>query len=214
MCTILTVCMVLYCFQTGSQQGPASTSQSLGKIRSVLLVFMLIKINACIHIPQTCYFSGLRFALLCKICPDLLIHRPRQTITCGCFWKVYYTMYSFSWKAELWFFLDLHAFIYYSNLSIHYTPCEQSFWRFFVWHWLTIFGTWVYHHEAMCRLHSWFKYNLELWPCKIYRVFDMFSCPAHNLFLDWHWFIIFGTWVHHHKTIQIRPWTLTLRSNL
>ena len=55
---------------------------------------------------------------------------------------------------------------------------------FMVWHWLTIFGTWVYHHETMCRVHSWSRYDLELWPQgQIYRVFDMFSCPAHNFFL-------------------------------
>ena len=35
----------------------------------------------------------------------------------------------------------------------------------------------------------------------IYRVFDIFSCPAHNFFLVWHWPTIFGTWVYHHKTM-------------
>ena len=35
----------------------------------------------------------------------------------------------------------------------------------------------------------------------IYRVFDMFSCQAYNLFLDWQWLTIFCTWVYHHKTL-------------
>ena len=47
---------------------------------------------------------------------------------------------------------------------------------FLVWHWLTIFGTWISHHATMCRVHSWSRYELELWPQgQIYRVFDMFS---------------------------------------
>ena len=54
---------------------------------------------------------------------------------------------------------------------------------------------WVYHHEKMCRVHSWSIYNLELWPQgQIYRIFDMFSWPSYNLFLFWHWLTIFGTW--------------------
>ena len=36
----------------------------------------------------------------------------------------------------------------------------------------------------MCRVHSWFRYDLELWPqSQIYRVFGMFLCPFHNNFL-------------------------------
>ena len=73
---------------------------------------------------------------------------------------------------------------------------------FMVWHWLTIFGTWVYHHETMCRGHSWSRYDLELWPQgQIYRVFDMFSYPAHNFFMVWNWLTIFGTWMYHHETM-------------
>ena len=69
-----------------------------------------------------------------------------------------------------------------------------------VWHWPTIFGTWVYHHKTMCRVHSWSRYEIELWPQgQIYRVFDMFTCPAHNYFLIWHWQTIFGTWVYPHE---------------
>ena len=35
----------------------------------------------------------------------------------------------------------------------------------------------------MCRVHSWSRYDLELWPQgQIYKVFDMFLCLAHNYF--------------------------------
>ena len=68
---------------------------------------------------------------------------------------------------------------------------------FLVWHWATIFGTWVYHHKTICRVHSWSRYDLELWPQgQIFRVFDKFSCPAHNFFLVWHWPTVYGTWVY------------------
>ena len=54
---------------------------------------------------------------------------------------------------------------------------------FLIWHWLTIFGTCIYHHERMCHVHSWSRFDLDLWPqCHIYWDFDMFSSPAHNYF--------------------------------
>ena len=76
---------------------------------------------------------------------------------------------------------------------------------FWVWHWLTVFGTWVYDHETMCHVHSWSRYDLELF--KIYRVFEMFSCPAHNSFLVWHWLTIFGTWLYHKTMCHIHLWS-------
>ena len=43
-----------------------------------------------------------------------------------------------------------------------------------VWHCIII---------RWCRVHSWSRYDLELWPQgQIYTVFDMFSCPAHIFF--------------------------------
>ena len=80
---------------------------------------------------------------------------------------------------------------------------------FMVWHWLTIFGTWMYHHETMCLVHSWSRYDLELRPQgQIYRVFDMFSCLAHNFFMVWHWLTIFGTWMYHHETMcHVHSWS-------
>ena len=33
-----------------------------------------------------------------------------------------------------------------------------------LWHSHTLFGTWVYHHGTMCRVHSWTLYDLDLWP--------------------------------------------------
>ena len=75
---------------------------------------------------------------------------------------------------------------------------------FLDWHWVTIFSTWVYHHTTMCRVHIHdpdTTLNFDLKVNANYRVFDMFSCPAHNSFLDWQWLTIFGTWVYHHKTM-------------
>ena len=37
------------------------------------------------------------------------------------------------------------------------------------WHWLTIFGTWVYHHKTMCCVHSRSRFYVDLWP-QIYRL--------------------------------------------
>ena len=93
----------------------------------------------------------------------------------------------------------------YRNHSVCPSVCADSCPAhnfFMVWHWLFIFGTWVYHHQTKCRIHSWSRYDLELWPQgQIYRVFYMFSCPAHNFFLDWHWLTIFRTWMYHHQTM-------------
>ena len=63
-----------------------------------------------------------------------------------------------------------------------YSCLDHNF--FIVWHSLIISGTWVYNHKTMCRVHSWSRYDLELWPqSQIYRVFDIFLCPFHNDFL-------------------------------
>ena len=44
-------------------------------------------------------------------------------------------------------------------------------------------GTWVYHHEKMCHIHSWSWYNIDLWPRDQYRVYDMALCLAHSFFV-------------------------------
>ena len=39
-----------------------------------------------------------------------------------------------------------------------------------IWHWLTIFSTCVYHHKTMCSIHSWSRFDIDLWPQgQIYR---------------------------------------------
>ena len=64
---------------------------------------------------------------------------------------------------------------------------------------LPYIGTWLYHHEKMCRAHSWSWYDVDLCPQgQIYWVSDMFPCVAHNFFLVCHWLTIFGTCVYHH----------------
>ena len=110
------------------------------------------------------------------------------------------------------------------RLSVRPSVCPDSCPAhnfFMVWHWLTIFGTWVYHHETMCRGHSWSRYNLELWPQgQIYRVFDMFSCPAHNFFFRltlayhiWHMDVSPSDNVSRTFKIPIQCWPFTSRSN-
>ena len=66
---------------------------------------------------------------------------------------------------------------------------------FSVWHWLTIFGPLVYHHEMMCHVHSWSQYNVDLRPQgQIYRfVSDL------ELFLDL-------TLVNHIWHMCLSPW--------
>ena len=80
---------------------------------------------------------------------------------------------------------------------------------FCVWHWLSIFVTWVYQHETMCRVNSWSRYDLELSPKgQIYRVLDMFLFCFVLIFLVWHWLTIFGTWVYHHKMMRrVHSWS-------
>ena len=33
-----------------------------------------------------------------------------------------------------------------------------------LWHGHTIFGSYVYYHERMCRVYSWSQHNIDLWP--------------------------------------------------
>ena len=50
---------------------------------------------------------------------------------------------------------------------------------FLVWHWFTIFGTWVYHHEG----HH---------QGQIYRVYDMVLCSGLSFFVLWHSHTLFA----------------------
>ena len=44
---------------------------------------------------------------------------------------------------------------------------------FFICHWFTIFGTFVYYHETLCRVHLWSRFDSDLWPQgQIYRLFS------------------------------------------
>ena len=69
-----------------------------------------------------------------------------------------------------------------------------------VWHWLTIIGTWVYHHEMICRVYSWSRYYLDLWPQgQIYRLVSCLHVrPVTSVYFD------IGLW----------PWPLTSISKL
>ena len=50
---------------------------------------------------------------------------------------------------------------------------------FLDWHGLTIFGTWVYHHKTMCRVNSWSRIDVDLWPQgQIYRLLSCLYVQA------------------------------------
>ena len=58
------------------------------------------------------------------------------------------------------------------SVQIHVRPITSVYFDF---------GTWVYHHERMCRVYSWSQCDVGLWPKgQIYRVFDMPLCLGHS----------------------------------
>lgn len=83
----------------------------------------------------------------------------------------------------------------------------QGFWyvsfvRQVALHWLTIFGTWVYHHKRMCSEQYLSRYDFDLRPCdQTYTDLDRSSCPTRIFCLLWHWYTIFNTLVYHLERI-------------
>ena len=79
---------------------------------------------------------------------------------------------------------------------------------FALWHRHTIFGTWVYHHETTCCVHSWPLYDLDIWP--IYKWGGILS-ELYSLFLScliWRLLTIFGTWVYYQDRMgQVHSWS-------
>ena len=57
------------------------------------------------------------------------------------------------------------------RLSVHIRVRSIVCFCLLVWHWLIIFGTWVYHHERLCRTLSWSWYDVHLWPQGLYSFF-------------------------------------------
>ena len=45
-------------------------------------------------------------------------------------------------------------------LYVRFVSSSQLF--FYLLHWHTIFGTWVYCHETVCHVHSWFDVTLTI----------------------------------------------------
>ena len=81
-----------------------------------------------------------------------------------------------------------------------------------IWQLLTIFGTWVYHHEKMWHVHSCSRFDADLWPQgQILKAFVMSSCSTCNFCLLWHWHTIFGTWVYHHDPNTILTFDLKVK---
>ena len=97
-----------------------------------------------------------------------------------------------------------------------YSCPAHSLFCFLVWHWLIIFGTWVYNHERLCRTHSWSWYDVHLWPQGLYSFFFyMFPIIVLCLKLAYHiWHMCVSPWddVSRIFMIPIRRWPLTSRS--
>ena len=73
--------------------------------------------------------------------------------------------------------------------------CVRSITFVLPWHWPIILGSWVYHHEKMCLVHSWSWYDVDLWPQgRICRVYDMALCSSHSFFVLWHSHTMFDMW--------------------
>ena len=76
--------------------------------------------------------------------------------------------------------VKLHCYFFLNNSfkSCFILPWGGGVYRnhnfFVVWHWLTIFGTWLHHHETMCRAHSWSLYDLKVTCCGRWRLTSRF----------------------------------------
>ena len=86
------------------------------------------------------------------------------------------------------------------------SSCPTRF--YLLWHWHTIFVTWGYHNERICRVHSQSWYDFDICPQnQIYRVYDMALCSGHSFFVLWHNYTMFGLWVYYHGTVcRVQSW--------
>ena len=97
-------------------------------------------------------------------------------------------------------------------IGISVEICVRSITFVLPWHWPIILGSWVYHHEKMCLVHSWSWYDVDLWPQGwICRVYDKALCSSHSFFVLWHSHTMFGMWYDVSRTFMISlwPWALT-----
>ena len=91
-----------------------------------------------------------------------------------------------------------------------------------IWHWLSIFGTCVYHYERMSRVHLLSRIDIDIWPQGgIYRFLSILCVQTATFGGFRHWHTIFGKmglspWEHVLRTftILIWRWLLTSRSTL
>ena len=87
---------------------------------------------------------------------------------------------------------------------------------FLVWHWRTIFGTWVYRHKTMSRVHSWSRFDVDLWlPGQLYRLLSCLHVqPVSSFSFDFGIpYLARGSITMRDASstlmILIRPWPLT-----
>ena len=67
-----------------------------------------------------------------------------------------------TYHIHLWPLHDLDLWSQYQNNIFTMNLCLGKI-VFALWHRHTIFGTWVYHYETTCCVHSWPLYDLDLW---------------------------------------------------
>ena len=79
-----------------------------------------------------------------------------------------------------------------------------------VWHWLTIFGQWVYHHERIVQVDSWSDTMFTFDPKVKLIWFMTLLCLWATDFLSFDRVILcFGMWVYHHGTMcRVHSWPL------
>ena len=120
-------------------------------------------------------------------------------------------------RAQCYATLALHSNIheYLESLCLYVllSVCAESCLAhkiFLVWHWLTICGTWVYHHKTMCDVHSWSRVYVDLWPRgQIYRYFTCFRVRP----ISFYWFDIdlpylaHGCISIHERMCRVRSWS-------
>lgn len=102
---------------------------------------------------------------------------------------------------------QIYIFLTLIHVQNHYIFC-------LLWHFQIIFGKYVYRIVTMCRVHSRYQYDIDLWPRgQIYRVFDTHSCSSHNfsflytvMLSSSHYFVTTGQYVVHIFMIYVWPW--------
>ena len=110
------------------------------------------------------------------LCPQGQINRDFDMASCSglSFFVLCHTIFG-KWvynhgtmcHIHSWPLYDLDIWPQYQNYVSFLNVCLGKI-VFALWHWYTKFGKWMYHHATTCCLHSWPRYDLDIWS--IYAV--------------------------------------------